>query len=192
MKKDWLILIFSLVVIFGSGGIIYLFQEANSIPSEQPQQSADMSQQSVMLLNQVSANKKRLKSEPENFELLVSLGNNFFDLNKPKESIKYYEMALKIRPNSPEAMVDCGAMYRQLGDFEKALVLFKKALKLAPNLPQASFNLGAILFTEKNDPKAAVEIWQAFLKNNPGASADVKGFFKEKIKKAQDAIDHVH
>ena len=192
MKKDKLILIFSLIVIFGSGGIIYLFQNAASIPSAQPEHSADMSQQSVMLLNQISASKKRLESEPDNFGLLVSLGNNYYDLQKPKESIKYYEMALKLNSNSPEIMVDCGAMYRQLGDFEKALVLFKKALKIAPGLPQASFNLGAVLFTEKNDPKAAKEIWQNFLSDNPGASADIKDFFKDKIEQAQAAIDHTH
>lgn len=192
MKKDKLILIFSLIVIFGSGGIIYLFQDTNSIPLAQPELSADMSQQSVMLLNQISSDKKRLESETDNFVLLVSLGNNYYDLNNPEESIKYYEMALKLKPDVPEIMVDCGAMYRQLGDFEKALALFKKALKIAPGLPQASFNLGAVLFAEKNDPKAAEEIWQNFLSSNPGVSADIKGFFNEKIEQAQAAIDHDH
>lgn len=192
MKKDQLILIFSLIVIFGSGGIIYLFQDTDSILSAQPELSSDMSQQSVMLLNQISASKKRLESEPDNFGILVSLGNNYYDLNNPKESIKYYEMALKLEPDSPEIMVDCGAMYRQFGDFEKALALFRKALKIAPGLPQASFNLGAVLFDEKDDPKAAEEIWQNFLSSNPGASADIMDFFNEKIQQAQDAIDHDH
>jgi tetratricopeptide (TPR) repeat protein len=139
-----------------------------------------------MLLNQISELKKQLEADPGNFDLLVKLGNNYYDLNNPAESISYYKRALEIRPDSPMVIVDCGAMYRELGEVDKAIEMFTRATKLAPDLPQAFFNLGAILLGEKKDPRAAAEIWQTFLTKNPGIEPELKSFFEQKIAQASE------
>ncbi len=187
MKKDKLILLFSLIIIIGSGAVIYMFQGSGSMPPDHTGVSAEVSQQSAMLLNRISADKKRLESDPENFGILVNLGNSYYDLNNSTESITYYERALKIRPDSPPVLVDCGVMHRQIGNTAKALTMFKKAAELDPGLPQAFFNLGVIYYSEKNDPKKAAEIWQNFLNSNPGLSEEIKNFFEEKIQQARAA-----
>ena len=181
MKKDKWYLIITVAVTLLSGVIIYGIQSSGSLPPNHPPASDDRSQISATLLNQISQLKRQLEADPENFGVLVNLGNNYYDLNNPQESIKYYEMALRIRPDVPEVMVDCGTMYRKLGDADKSLEYFTRATKLAPDLPQAFYNLGAVLYSEKNDPAGAVEVWQGFLYNNPGVSPELRNFFQEKI-----------
>jgi tetratricopeptide (TPR) repeat protein len=147
--------------------------------------SSDQSEMSAALLNQISLYKKQLEANPDNYSALVNLGNSYFDLNNPSESIKYYEQALKIRPNEPEVLVDCGVMYRELGETEKAIEAFTTATRLAPGLPQAFFNLGVVILVEKNDSASAIEIWRKFLENNPEVNPEIKSFFEEKIQQAR-------
>jgi cytochrome c-type biogenesis protein CcmH/NrfG len=184
MKKDKWYLIISLAIVILSGAIIYNIQSRQPLPHNHPPVPDSQSQMSAALVNQISQLKKQLETDPGNFGILVNLGNNYYDLNNPAESVKYYEMALRIRPDVPEVLVDCGAMYRQLGDIDKALAMFTRATQLAPDLPQAFYNLGAVLYSEKDDPAAAVEVWQGFLDNNPGIQSEMKDFFQEKINQA--------
>jgi len=181
MKKDRLYLVIFLAIIIASGAVIYRFQSSRSLPSDHPSISDEQSQFTVTLIKQISQLKRQLEEDPDNYSLLVQLGNSYYDLNSPAESIRYYERALEMRPNSPEVIVDCGTMYRELGEVEKAIEMFTGAMELAPDLPQAFFNLGAVLLGEKNDPEAAAEIWQKFLDNNPGVRPELKNFFEEKI-----------
>ena len=184
MKKDKLYLIIFLAIILASGAVIYRFQISRSLPSDHPPISEEQSQFTVTLIKQISQLKRQLEKDPDNYDLLVRLGNNYYDLNSPTESINYYERALEIKPDSPEVIVDCGTMYRELGEVERAIEMFSRATELAPDLPQAFFNLGAVLLGEKIDPRAAAEIWQKFLSSNPGVTPELKNFFEEKIAQA--------
>ena len=184
MKKDKLYLVIFLAIIILSGAVIYSLQISQSFPHDHPPLPEDQSQASVILINQISQLKKQLEMNQDNLDILVKLGDNYYDLNNPVESIKYYERALEIKPDIPEVMVDCGAMYRQLGEIDKALEMFTRAAKLAPDLPQAFFNLGAVLLSDKNDPQGAAEIWRKFLADNPDIKPELKAFFEEKIDQA--------
>lgn len=184
MNKDKWYLAIALAIIIISGVIIYNIQSSQSLTHDHPPVSESQSQMSVALLNQISQLKKRLETDPENYGILINLGNNYYDLNNPAESVKYYEMALRIRPDVPEVMVDCGAMYRELGKIDTALAMFTRATQLAPDLPQAFFNLGALYYDEKDDPAEAARIWQGFLDSNPGIQPELKSFFQTKIGQA--------
>jgi tetratricopeptide (TPR) repeat protein len=164
-----------------SGAVIYRIQSSRSFPSGHPSISDEQSQFTVTLIKQISQLKRQLENDPDNYSILVQLGNSYYDLNSPEESIRFYERALEIKPESPEVIVDCGNMYREIGEVDKAIDMFIRATELAPDLPQAFFNLGAVLLGEKNDPRGAVEIWQKFLDNNPGVRPELKNFFEEKI-----------
>jgi cytochrome c-type biogenesis protein CcmH/NrfG len=132
MKKDKWYLIITLAIIIISGGVIYNIQSRQLLSHDHPPVSESQSQMSVALVNQISQLKKQLESDPENFGILVNLGNNYYDLNNPAESVKYYEMALRIRPDVPEVIVDCGAMYRQLGEIEKRFFIRRKTIQRGP------------------------------------------------------------
>ena len=185
MKRDRLYLIISLAILLISGAVIYLVGSRQSPGFEHPEIPDERSQATVTLVKEIAQLKRQLEIDPDNFNTLAQLGNDYYDLNNPEESIKYYERALKVRPDSPEILVDCGVMYREMGQPDQAIELFRKASKLAPALPQASYNLGAVLFSEKKNPVAAADEWQRFLDNNPGISPEMKDFFEEKIMQAR-------
>jgi tetratricopeptide (TPR) repeat protein len=186
VKKEKLYLVISLVIIIVSGAIIYGLGNKRGSDFGHPAISDDRSQVTVTLIKQISQLKDRLENEPDNYNILVQLGNSYYDLNNPEESIGYYKKALGIRPDSPEVLVDCGNMYRELGMVDSSIELFTRASKLAPDLPQASFNLGAVLLSEKDDPEGAADVWQGFLTKNPGISTEMRDFFQEKIKQARE------
>jgi cytochrome c-type biogenesis protein CcmH/NrfG len=127
--------------------------------------------------------KSQLKNNPDDFELLASLGNAHYDIGDPVSAIDYYERALKIRPNNPGIIVDLGAMYRQNDNPDKAVELFRKAIELDPQLPQAYFNLGMVLRMEKQDNKGAAAAWKKYLELDPNSQA--REFLESEIARAE-------
>ena len=107
MKKEKFYLVVSLAIIAVSGVIIYIYQSNNSLPADHRHTPQDQSEMTASLINQIAQYKKQLEVDPDNYSVLVNLGNSYFDLNNPAESVKYYERALKIKPDTPEVLVDC-------------------------------------------------------------------------------------
>lgn len=99
-------------------------------------QDADLLLEVTRLLNRV------YESDPKDYEVLVSLGNCFFDaglIQKNdqtfKSSRKYYLEALAIKPDDLDVVADIGLIYALSvpPDNAKAIVEFEKALKADPN-----------------------------------------------------------
>ncbi len=195
MKKEYKILLVFLGIIAFSGVMIYLVQAPNptTAPSHDhetmtesapPTASGQMSPDAAKarIKEQITAMESDLKNDPQNYELLVALGNANYDVDEPVKAIDYYERALKIKPSDSGVIVDLGAMYRQTGDSDKAVELFNKAISIDPKLPQAYFNLGMVLRMEKNDPVGAAKAWQKYLELDPNSEA--KEFLEGEIKSA--------
>jgi len=210
MKKDFQILVIFLSIIAVSGAAIYMIgpsggdqgvepveaesrmkpdQQAQApmeFPAEsQAQQQMPPQQQGpdpVKMRETIKMLEETLKSNPNDFGTLVSLGNAHYDISEPQPAIDYYARALKLHPNDAGVMVDLGAMYRQTGDADKAIDFFNNAIKLDPQLPQAYFNLGMVLRMEKNDAKGAAKAWKKYLELDPTSQA--KEFLMEQIKAA--------
>jgi cytochrome c-type biogenesis protein CcmH/NrfG len=191
VKKDYQILAIFLGIIVISGAIIF-FGFRNTKPSSDPHagmppQESQMppAPDSTQMLEQIRVLEGQLKSDPNNYEALVELGNTYYDMNNSGKAIDYYEKAQKINPNDAPVMVDLGAMYRQAGDFDKALELFNKAIQIDPKLPQAYFNLGMVLRMEKHDAAGAAKAWRKYLELDPNSQA--RQFLEEQIKIADDS-----
>jgi tetratricopeptide (TPR) repeat protein len=116
------------------------------------------------MLEEIEGLKAQVAKEPKNVEHLIQIANQYFDLNRPKESVEFYEKALAIDSLNPFVMTDCAAMYGQLGQPDKALQYIDKALAIKPDLPQAYFNKGIILLSHKNQKQEAIAAWQKFVK----------------------------
>ncbi len=125
-----------------------------------------------------------LADDPDNLDILVSLGNAYYDINEPQKSIEYYERALAIKPDAPHVIVDCGAMYRQLGQADKAIELFRKAIEIDPQLPQAYFNLGAVLRMEQDAAVGGALAWKKYLELDPNPDPQIKNLLEEEINAA--------
>ncbi len=181
MKKDYLILMVFLAIILISGGLIFMIKAPGPEFISQQQSVEDPG---ADLQNQIDHLETLLADDPDNVDILVSLGNVYYDINEPQSSIEYYERALAIKPDDPHVLVDCGAMYRQLGQADKAIELFRRAIEIDPQLPQAYFNLGAVLRMEQDDAVGAALAWQKYLELDPNPDPQIKSLLENEIKAA--------
>jgi len=108
-----------------------------------------------------------VKKDPKNYQALVQIGNDYFDLGEAQKSVDSYTRALAIKDGDPNVLTDMGVMYRQLKDFPKAVAAFRKAAAASPTHPQSRMNLGVVLMHDLNDPKAAIVAWEDYLRVAP-------------------------
>jgi tetratricopeptide (TPR) repeat protein len=181
VKKEHLILILFVAVTAVSGVLIWILKvpEIETMASSQA-----MADQSEALREAIRQWEIDLADDPDDVDLLVKLGNGYFDINEPRKAIEYYERALKIKPDMPYVLADCGAMYRQIGRPEKAIEFFRKAIEIDPDLAQAYFNLGAVLMAEKNDPRGAARAWQKYLELTPNPDPRIRDLLMDEIEAA--------
>ena len=181
MKKDYVILILFLAVTIVAGGMIWVLK-----PPRQgvPPAAQSRTDESEALRASIKHWESSLATDPDNLDLLVKLGNGYYDINDPLSSIEYYERALTLNPDMPSVLVDCGVMYRQIGQPDSAIALFRKAIEYDPKLPQAYFDLGAVLRMEKDDLRGAAEAWQKYLELTPDPDPRIKEFLISEIDSA--------
>jgi len=109
----------------------------------------------------------RLKSEPNNPDLLVNLGNLYDDAKQYPAAVGYYERALKVRPADANVRTDMATAYWYLGQPDRALAEFDKALSTAPANANTLFNRGIVRWKAKADGKGAMADFQKVLSLNP-------------------------
>lgn len=134
------------------------------LPGSAPQQQAASPE---MLAKAAEPLLAQLKTNPNNTDVLVQLGNLYYDGQSFQQAIDYYEQALKVQPNNADVRTDLGTSYWYLGDADKALANFQKSLAIRPNHPGTLFNIGIVEWQGKKDPKAAVIAWEKLLQTNP-------------------------
>jgi len=110
---------------------------------------------------------ERLKNDPKNAELLVNLGNMYYDAHEYKEATTYYSRALQIQPRNTTVRLDLGNAYGFLGNADRAIAEFQTVLETNPNQANALFNLGLVQWRGKMDAEAALASWQKLLDTNP-------------------------
>jgi len=134
-------------------------QQAPSPITQQELQQA-VAQQAPPLL-------ERLKKDPKNAELLINIGNMYFDAHQYNEATTYYSRALQIQPLNNSVHLDLGNCYGFLGKADQAIAEFQTVLKTNPNQANALFNLGLVQWRGKMDAKTALATWQKLLDTNP-------------------------
>lgn len=116
----------------------------------------------------------KLKSDPQNPELLASVGNVYYDAQQFPIAINYYEQCLKLQPDNTGVRTDMATAYWYGGDPDTAISEFKKSLSYEPNKANTLFNLGVVEWQGKMDIKAAVATWNKLLETNPNYEAKDK------------------
>ena len=127
-------------------------------PSSQLKQMADS--QTAPLL-------ERLKSEPNNADLLASIGNIYYDAQQYPTAIEYYQRALRVQPANADVRTDAATAYWYTGNADTAIAEFKKALSYQPDKANTLFNLGIVQWQGKVDADGALTTWQRLLDTNP-------------------------
>ena len=109
----------------------------------------------------------QLKSNPNDFDTIVKLGNLYYDSQSYPQAIVYYQKAVGIQPDNADVRTDLGTAYWYTGNADKAIESFNKALAIRPNHPGTLFNLGIVKWQGKKDPKGAIVAWEKLLQTNP-------------------------
>jgi cytochrome c-type biogenesis protein CcmH/NrfG len=111
--------------------------------------------------------KMALTTDPRNFDLLVQLGNLYYDKQVFAPAIEYYRRALEVRPSDVSVRTDLGTAYWYSGFPQNAIAEYKKSLQVDPGHAQTLFNMGVVYRDGMKDPTAAVATWQKLLKSHP-------------------------
>ena len=158
---------------------------------QQVSQQAPMPQQQTAgpdYTLQINELKRRLESNPNDFALLVQLGNTYFDSNMYPESIEAYEKSLALKPGNPNVLTDLGVMYRRNGQPGEAVERFRMAAAADATHPQSRMNLGIVLFYDLSDPVGAKEALESLLEVYPqGPNADQARRLMAEINRAMGA-----
>jgi cytochrome c-type biogenesis protein CcmH/NrfG len=109
----------------------------------------------------------QLKSNPNDVDTIVKLGNLYYDSQAYPQAIDYYEKAIGIQPNNADVCTDLGTAYWYTGNPDQAIAYFEKALAIRPNQAATLFNLGIVRWQGKKDPKGAIVAWKKLLQTNP-------------------------
>jgi cytochrome c-type biogenesis protein CcmH/NrfG len=109
---------------------------------------------------------EKLKSDPNNFELLAQAGNVEMKGNDPKSAAGYYERALKVK-NDLDIRTNLANAYFRAGDADRSLAELDMVLKVDPKNDKALYNTGVVKLMAKNDSKGAIAAWETFLKYHP-------------------------
>lgn len=109
----------------------------------------------------------RLKTDPQNADLLASIANIYYDTQQYPTAIEYYQRSLKAQPANADVRTDMATAYWYLGAPDTAIREFNTALSYQPNKANTLFNLGVVEWQGKMDVKGAVAAWQKLLDTNP-------------------------
>jgi tetratricopeptide (TPR) repeat protein len=110
---------------------------------------------------------EKLKSNPDNPDLLVSVGNLYYDARQYPRAVDFYARLLKIKPADASVRTDMGTAFWYMGNVDKALAEFDMALTFVPNNPNTLFNRGLVRWKGKADAAGAVADWNKLLASYP-------------------------
>jgi tetratricopeptide (TPR) repeat protein len=109
----------------------------------------------------------KLKTDPNNADLLNQVGTVYRLTHQFHTAIDYYQKSLAINPKNVGARTDMASCMYYLGDVDGALAELNKSLTYDPKHAGTLINLGIIEWKGKNDADGAIAAWQKLLKLNP-------------------------
>ena len=96
--------------------------------------------------------KRANELKPDSREVIVHLGNAYFDLGKYEDAEKWYLSALAKKADDVDVRTDLGLtfVFRDKPDYDRGIQEFKRSLEIDPNHPQTLQNL-TVAYTKKGD-----------------------------------------
>jgi len=163
--------------------------QANAQPSVPPGhiggQMPSLEQMKQMADKQAAPLLEKLKTDPNNSDLLFQVGNIYKATHQFKDAAGYYDKALQIDPKKVAIRTELASCMYYTGDVDGAIGQLQQSLRYDPKDANSLFNLGMIKWKGKQDSKGAVAAWQQLLKSNPQLSADRKATVQKLMADAQ-------
>jgi len=122
--------------------------------------------------------------QPDNVEVMVNLGNAYFDAGRYEDAEKSYAKALTKKSDDLNVRTDLGLtfIFRDKPDYDRAIQELKRVLDVDPNHVQALQNL-TVAYTKKADAANANASLAKLEQTDAGNSAIPK--LREEIQKIQ-------
>ena len=109
----------------------------------------------------------KLKTDPNNADLLNQVGNIYRMTHQFQTAATYYQKSLDLNPKNVGPRTDLASCLYYQGDVDGAIAQLEKSLTYDPKHAGTLLNLGLILWKGKNDAVGAVASWQKLLKLYP-------------------------
>ncbi len=117
---------------------------------------------------------EKLKSDPNNTDLLIQLGNIYKATHQFKDAAGYYDKVVRVDPKNVAIRTELASCLYYKGDVDGAITQLQQSLRYDPKDANSLFNLGVIRWQGKQDGSGALAAWQELLRSNPRLSADRK------------------
>ena len=108
-----------------------------------------------------------VERDPENPELLMDLGNAYYDREDWDRAVDSYEKARRKAPKNPNLLSDLGAAHRNRGEFDLAVAYFRKARENDPEHWQSLLNWVLVEAYDRKDAPAAQAAFDELKKRYP-------------------------
>lgn len=110
--------------------------------------------------------KSLLADEPNNLELLNSLGQLYIKASDDEKALPFYEQIIKLNPVNVDAYNNMGGIYRRLKRYDESIAILNKALSFNKNNSEVKYNLGfTYKLMGKNDE--ACDCFEYVISENP-------------------------
>jgi tetratricopeptide (TPR) repeat protein len=136
-----------------------------------------------------AACERAVSSDPQNFELHITLGQLRRLTGQTSAAIAELKQALVQQPNSADATLELAEAYKATGDLPNAEAAYKKAIELQPNFWSGYNKLGVFYFVHGRYQDAAQQFQKVVslvpdnvrARNNLGGSYQALGRYQEAI-----------
>jgi tetratricopeptide (TPR) repeat protein len=109
----------------------------------------------------------KLKTDPNNADLLNQVGNIYRMTHQFQAAATYYQKSLDVNPKNVGPRTDLASCLYYQGDVDGAIAQLEKSLTYDPKHAGTLLNLGLIRWKGKNDSEGAIASWQKLLKLYP-------------------------
>ena len=118
--------------------------------------AAEVYYQSERYAEAIEYLKRANQIKPDNYEVIVHLGNANFDAGKYEEAEKWYTSALAKKADDVNVRTDLGLtfIFRTPPDYDRAVTEFQRSLETDPNHIQTLQNM-TVAYTKKGDAAKA-------------------------------------
>lgn len=116
-------------------------------------------------LQKINDLEARLKMDPNNQQLLLTLAHLKNDSGLYEQAIVDYQRYLKLNPRNADVRIDMGVCYYNLGDNKTAIAQMEQALKYNPHHQIGFLNLGVVNLSAGNIKKSEEWLNKAIREN---------------------------
>ena len=105
--------------------------------------------------------------DPRDAVTRTVLANLYFDADRFREAIKWYEESLVFNPDDVNVSTDLGVSYYYTNQPDRALEQFMHSLKVEPEHVKTILNIGIVRAFGKQDLAGAAEAWDRVIAISP-------------------------